>query len=137
MRRIFLDPNIIIDLIDDTRANHQDALRLKDLLKSQKCHLLCAWHSLPILEYVCRKNFAKEDVHQMIKSILSSFLIPKTGSDEAREAFQYLDDDYEDALQVAAAVAGNSDFLVSRDQSGFKNSPIPVVTPEGLCDALS
>ncbi len=41
-------------------------------------------------------------------------------------AFQYLSGDYEDAMQIAAAVAGNADCMVTRDKRGVGKCPIPV-----------
>ncbi|MFT6181438.1 MAG: putative nucleic acid-binding protein [Akkermansiaceae bacterium] len=72
----------------------------------------------------------------MILGLLTSFQIPRTGLEEARQAFLYLLGDFEDAMQVAAAVAGNSDYLISRDGRGFGKCLIPVVTPEKFCDLL-
>jgi predicted nucleic acid-binding protein len=71
-----------------------------------------------------------------IRRIIANFTIPATGSAEAREALLYLDRDFEDAMQVAAAVAGQADYLVTRNTKDFARSPIAVVTPEELVAIL-
>jgi predicted nucleic acid-binding protein len=39
-------------------------------------------------------------------------------------------------MQIAAAIAGAADFIVTGDKKGFANSPVTVVTPLELCEAL-
>ena len=41
--------------------------------------------------------------------------------------------DYEDAMQIASAVAGRVDYLVTRDKEGFPKSPVKILSPRELC----
>jgi hypothetical protein len=45
--------------------------------------------------------------------------------------------DFEDNIQIAAAVAMGLDAIVTRDQSGFSHAPIPVWTPSDLLQRLA
>jgi predicted nucleic acid-binding protein len=38
--------------------------------------------------------------------------------------------DFEDALQLSAAICSTADIVITRNTTDFKNSPIPVMTPE-------
>jgi hypothetical protein len=38
--------------------------------------------------------------------------------------------DVEDALQVAAGMAANVDWIITRNEADFRNSPLPVLSPE-------
>ena len=129
MKSIFWDTNIILDLLDSTRLGHVDAIELKESMKKSGAQGVCAWHSLSILEYIGAKKFGREEVLFILRELVREFDIPKTGSDEAMIAFQYLGTDFEDSMQIAAAVAGNVDCLVTRDKTGFVNCPISVLTP--------
>ncbi|MDB4265342.1 PIN domain-containing protein [bacterium] len=129
MKRIFLDTNIVLDLIDRQRRGHQDALVLEQTLESHRCKILCAWHSLSVIEYIGTKTFGLKETHELLRQILVSFIIPKTGTEEALQAFRYLDRDYEDALQISAAIAGAAHTIITNDRTGFTKSPIPVMTP--------
>lgn len=137
MKRIFFDTNIILDQLDSTRKGHASMIRLEKVMEKVGARPLCAWHSLSIVEYVSRKIFPKETRYLVLRGIIENFTIPKTGTDEAREAFLYLHNDFEDAMQIASAQAGKADYLLSNDTSGFINSPIPVVTPEECLKLLS
>ena len=45
--------------------------------------------------------------------------------------------DFEDAMQVAAARACEADFIVTRNERDFAESPIPTLTPAGAMVELS
>ncbi len=129
MKRIFFDTNILLDQLDTSRAGHEDAKELEHVIEEVGAQALCAWHSLSIVEYVGRKIFSEEDLYQVLQGIVKHFIIPKTGNEEALQAFAYLSGDYEDAMQTAAALAGKADYFVTRDQRGFSKSPLKVVSP--------
>ena len=136
MKRIFLDANIVLDLLDGERPGHADALLLEKSVESSQSICMCAWHTLSIVAYVGSKVYGKEEIHLLLRELLVSWTVPDTGTEEARKAFMYLSGDYEDAMQIASAVAGRADYLVTRDMDGFSKSPVKIVSPRELCEEL-
>jgi len=136
MRRIFFDTNVMIDQFDTSRKGHRAVALLEQCMEKNGAQPLCAWHSLSIIEYVGAKVFEKADLYELLHSIVANYVIPPSGSEQAKDAFNYLQNDYEDALQIATAVKGNADFIVTNDKSGFTKSPIPVMTPEECAETL-
>ncbi len=137
MTRVFLDANIVLDLLDEQRVGHAAALRMEQALGADQAVCLCAWHTLSIVEYVGAKVFGKEEMQNILKEMLASWIVPSTGTEEARQAFEYLSGDYEDALQIASAVAGRADWLVTGDKGGYQKSPVKVVMPAELVGLLA
>jgi predicted nucleic acid-binding protein len=134
--RVFFDTNILLDELDDQRERHRDIIELEKCLKAQEAVILCSWHSLSIIEFVGAKVFGKKEIHAALRHLLHTCVVPETGSRHALEAFAYLENDFEDALQISSAVAGGADYLVTSDKSGFKHSPIRVVTAKELVKLL-
>lgn len=56
MDKVFLDTNIILDLVIESRAGHSDACELFQKVNIEGIEFVCSWHTLAILEYVGRKN---------------------------------------------------------------------------------
>ena len=136
MKRVFLDINVLLDLIDSRRLGHPAGLRLQALMVEKNLTGLLALHSLSVIEYIGRKRFGSAGIQELISGLIESFSIPKTGSAEARVALNYASGDFEDAMQIASAITGHADFLVTRDTVGFRRSPVKVVTPEELVALL-
>ena len=63
---------------------------------------------------------------------MDTFTVPSAGNDEAKQAFNYLAGDFEDALQISADVASKADHILTNDASGFTKSPISVLSPKEL-----
>lgn len=135
--KIFWDANVLVDLVDQARSGHADAVKLLKQTHKIAATNLCAWHSLSILSYLCTKKFGRESADEIIQELLKVFEIPATGSTQARRAFAYNTSDYEDALQIASAVAGYADYVVTQDAKGFRQSPIAVVSPKEIVSVLS
>jgi len=134
--KIFWDANVLLDLIDQSRPDHGDALALLERSQEISARNLCAWHSLSILDYLCAKKFGREATLEIITELLKVFSIPATGTVEAQRAFDYLATDFEDALQISSATKAHADYIVSRDTKGFSKSPIPVETPKELIQLM-
>ncbi len=134
--RVFFDTNIVLDQLDERREGHADIVELERYLPRHKVIVLISWHTLSIVEFVGAKAFGKEQIHAALRHLLHECVVPETGSRHALEAFAYLESDYEDALQIAAAIAGRADYIVTSDKSGFKRSPVPVVTARELSRSL-
>jgi predicted nucleic acid-binding protein len=136
MRQVFWDTNTLLDLIDSERDGHKVANDLLAVCRRSQCVCLCSWHSLSIIEYVGGKKFGTQQIWDFLQTLIAEFVIPKTGSDEAKLGFRFLDGDFEDAMQIAAAVAGRADLLVTDSKSGFGKSPVKVVSPQVACRLL-
>lgn len=136
MIRVFFDTNILLDQLDDQREGHQAVLELEECLKVRKATVLCSWHSLSIIEFVGAKVFGRKAIHAALRHLLRDCIVPETGSHHAMEAFAYIEKDFEDALQISAAIAGGADYLVTADKTGFKRSPVRVVTARELVSQL-
>lgn len=51
MKRVFLDENIVLDLLDGQRSGHADALLLLEkAVGSSQAICMGAWHTLSIVE---------------------------------------------------------------------------------------
>lgn len=61
----------------------------------------------------------------------------ETGKADALHAVGTGMSDFEDALQLAAALVCEADVIVTRNTADFKTSPLPVMTPEQLLAHLA
>ena len=59
MKRVFLDANIVLDLLDGQRPGHADALMLEKAVESSQAVCMFAWHTLSIVGYLGAKVFGR------------------------------------------------------------------------------
>jgi hypothetical protein len=133
--RLLLDANVILDspilekagLPRDGKAASE---RVIDLCDRQIHHGLAVWHTLPIISFYHRRQKTEAERASMMDGLLDVFEVPMVGHPDAIKWRSLGTADFEDALQVAAAIAGHADRIVTRNVIDFAGSPVPAMTPE-------
>ncbi len=83
-----------------------------------------AWHTFSNLAYL-----AKPGALEFIKELCQFVEIPETGSRSMELAFSFGMKDFEDAMQVAAAVKFQAQLIATRNVADYKDSPIQALVP--------
>lgn len=82
------------------------------------------------LAYLIERQVSANSGRDFIRSILDWADVAKTGKPDALAALDLPMRDFEDALQVAAAMACGAQFIITRNERDFKTSPVPALHPE-------
>ena len=105
---------------------------LMDLCDAGVHHGLVAWHTLPIVAYYHGRQRSPVETAAMMDSLLAFLEVPAVSHQDAVHWRAHGITDFEDALQVASALAGRAELLVTRNTSDFQGGPLPAMTPEGF-----
>ena len=129
MKKLFIDTNIVIDLLSKREPFFDEAATLfsmadKNLVKISVSSLTIANTSYVLLQ----KTNSRE-----AKSILRKLkLIVEILSLDDKVVGLALNDesfsDFEDGLQYFTAIENNQDIIITRNLKDFKNSKLPVMT---------
>jgi predicted nucleic acid-binding protein len=133
--RLLLDANILLDCLvveksGQPRAGKSATESLINLCDQQIHNGLIAWHTLPILSYYYRRQHSAEKTASMMNALLAFLEVPTVGHADAVNWHSLGASDFEDALQIAAAVSGKADFVITRNIADFTGASIPALTPE-------
>lgn len=85
-----------------------------------------AWHSLSNIHYLLnrQKTPAPFDVKDYIRSLLKFVAVVPTGTAQAQVALGLPMQDFEDALQVSAALHAGVDYIITRNLNHYRPSPV-------------
>jgi predicted nucleic acid-binding protein len=122
--RILIDTDVLLD-VALARAEFllASAVALR-WAERHPGHAAIAWHSLSNLAYLLRP-----DARPFASDLLRFVHVARTGTDEAQLALHFPMADLEDALQAAAAQAFRASYIVTRNTSDFRGSPVPALSP--------
>jgi predicted nucleic acid-binding protein len=127
--RCFLDLNVVLDMVL-LREPHATAARtLWDAAERKEIEVVVPAHGVTTIFYVVSRERSAALARRVVSDLL---IVPKVAAvDEVvlRRALALGWADYEDAVCAAAAEATSCDLLVTRDATGFKDSPVLVVDP--------
>jgi len=127
---VLLDINIVLDVFlkRDEFLPNSAAVLLANHEKRLRAHLSAA--TLPTVYYIIRRTAGRERAMTAVIECLDSFTIVPVGRSTAELACTFVGSDFEDNLQMAAAVEGGLDMIVTRHPAGYPNSPVRVCLPE-------
>lgn len=113
MRKIFLDTNILIDLI----SGRKNVEGIEDTDFKQ---LYTSTLSVHILFYVNRIKYNSVEERRAKEVLKHIALIPLTDT-IVRHAYKNKYSDYEDTLQYLMALHADCDYILTRDKKDFEN----------------
>ncbi len=128
--RLLIDINVVLD-VALKRPGAPASARLLSLCGRQHEGWL-AWHSVATLAYLIDRQQSAISARDFIRGLLAWADVAHTGKADAMAALDLPMSDFEDALQVAAAMACGAQFIVTRNVRDFKASPVPAFTPEAF-----
>lgn len=130
MPKIFLDTNIIIDVIGNRQPFSLPAANVLNLACTGEAELYATALTFANALYVLRKSLGTADATQCLKQLSEIVRIASTTQAEVEQAFNSQNPDFEDALQYFAAVAVKADAIITRNPKHFKYAKIPVMDAE-------
>jgi hypothetical protein len=126
--RLLLDINIILDVALKRRGEARSASVIASCGGQHEAWL--AWHSVATLAYLMEKQHDVATAREFVTGLLSWARVATTGHEDAQRALDLDMADFEDALQVAAALACGARYVITRNVRDFGRAPIPALTPE-------
>ncbi len=137
MKKIFVDTNIIIDLLADRKPHSKFAIQLFEQAEFHKIILFASSHSITTTHYLLQKHIAETRLRMILYDLLDFITIIPIDSNILKRGLKSKYKDFEDGIQIlAAASIENMDCIVTRNIKHFKESGIPVYTPDDLMTRL-
>ena len=134
---ILLDTDVLIDVALDREPHAAAAAALLERVELGAERAAVAWHSLSNLYYLVKPAHGDAETREFIVELVAFVSVAVTDTDSIRYAAGLPMDDFEDAMQVAAARACGTRYVVTRNLRDYERSPIPAVGPQQLLSELA
>jgi predicted nucleic acid-binding protein len=130
--RVLLDTNILLDVLLKRLPWEAEALAIWQA--SEESRLMASVTSLSVANmfYVARRHAGQEKAIRAVHQCLQVFNILPVDRGTLQAGLVLPSKDFEDNLQIVAAVEAGLDAVVTRNPSDFAACPLPVLTPQEL-----
>jgi predicted nucleic acid-binding protein len=133
MKKVFVDTNIIIDLIADRKPFSKFAIEIFERAERKEVQLFTSSHAIATTHYLLKKYLEEKQLREVIYNVLEYIQIIAIDQDIIKKALRSKHKDFEDALQILCAYnIEKPDYIVTRNIKHFKNSEIPTLPPDEL-----
>lgn len=132
-----LDTNVILDVLLRREKWLSHAEEIWKASTDGRLESCATASSLTDVYYISRRLTTTATARRAIEACLDRLSILGIGRAVLENALAMQECDFEDAVQMAAAVRYEVDAIVSRDPRGFARSPVPPMTPDELVARLA
>ncbi len=133
MKKIFVDTNILVDLIADRRPFSKFAIEIFSKAENKKIKLFTSSHSIATTHYLLKKYVAEKELRDILYNLLEFVNVIPVDSDTIKKGLKSKHKDFEDAIQMICAYSIEKiDCIVTRNIKDFRDSEILVLPPDEL-----
>lgn len=131
MKKIFLDTNILVDVISDRKPFSKYAIEIFRLAESKQLELFTSSHSVATTHYLLKKYLDEKVLRNVITDILSLVTVVAVDSDVIKKSLRSSHKDFEDAIQMFCAGSVSGIYcIVSRNTKHFRASAVKCLNPD-------
>lgn len=131
--KVFLDTDVILDYLTDRHPFADQSEKVFALIEHRKIDGLTSVLTFSNLYYLIRQQSSHHKTMGMLKNLAEVLNILRTDEEIVRNALNSAFRDFEDALQYFSATGHRKiDVIVTRNIRDYKDSLIPVMTPDTL-----
>lgn len=132
MRRVFLDTNVVVDLLAKREGFYEDATKIFSLAYKKEIVIVVSPMTYATVSYLLRKN---KNFKQLLYNFRQLSEVSLADEKVVDAALASSFNDFEDALQYHSALTNNVEIIITRNVKDFTASKLPVVTPHEFLEA--
>ncbi|PZR28799.1 MAG: hypothetical protein DI535_05055 [Citrobacter freundii] len=137
MKNLFIDTNVIIDVLANRKPFSESAAKLFDLADKGKIHLMISALSYSTIYYIIKKTCTHKEMISLLKDLESLTETLDVTSDIISKSLTSDFKDFEDSIQYNTALANKKvNLIITRNVKDYKGSKLAVLTPDEVLSAI-
>jgi predicted nucleic acid-binding protein len=133
---VLFDLNIILNVLQERAEFYEISARLLAHAERGRIEGWIAAHSVTTLFYLIAKDRSPEQARVAITSLLQFLKIAPVDQSTIEQALNLPYRDFEDAVQMIAALQIRAGYLLTRNVRDYQPAPLAVIQPSALLAVL-
>lgn len=126
---VAVDLNVVLDVLASRQPHFADSSELWRRIETGDVEGLIAAHSMTTLFYLISRHGGSQQAAAAVRDVFEVFEVAAVDRAVLESAVSMGWSDFEDAVQMAAAVEAGAEYLLTRNPDDFEGGPIPVLQP--------
>jgi len=135
-RRLFLDTNVILDLLGERDPFYDSIAKLATLADKEILTLVVSPISFATLNYLLTKFESAQITQEKLRKFKIICEICKLDEHIIEKGLNSSFSDFEDALQYFSAVDSDCEIIITRNGKDFKKSLLPIMTADEYLQSI-
>jgi predicted nucleic acid-binding protein len=134
--KVLMDINIILDVLQRREPFYHMSASVLASVETGRVAGCVAAHTLTTLFYLLEKYHSADHARAALTQLLILVSVAAVDQGVIEQALNLPYEDFEDAVQMMAAVHTGAGYLVTRNPRDYKSGPLPVLLPAELLALL-
>ncbi len=135
--KVLVDLNVLLDVIQKREPHYRASAAVLSHIARGELGGAVPGHALTTVHYLVSRFADRDSANETIDWILGDFEVIGEGRDIMLRARGLPMEGFEDAVVAAAAETIHCDWIITRNLTDFKASPIPAITPKELAEMFA
>lgn len=137
MKKVFVDTNIVIDLLARRQPFFEEAAELFSLADRKQVELSVSSLTIANTSYVLLKQMDSNKAKAVLRKLrLILKILPLDDKIIGLALNDEVFPDFEDGLQYFTAIEKRQELLITRNLKDFKNSKLPIMTARQFIEMI-
>ena len=128
-QKVLIDLNVLLDVLQARQPHAEAAAAVLAAAEQGKIEGWLAAHSITTLYYLYAKARSPEAARNALAALLSFLHVAPVNESVIRQALGLTYKDFEDAVQMAAALQVGAACVITRNTKDFQPGPLPAYAP--------
>lgn len=130
--RALIDIDVLLDVLQQRELFYTMSARALACAETGQIEGWVAAHSITTLYYLYAKYQSAEQARIRLSDLLSFLSVAAVDRVVIEHALTLPYRDFEDAVQMAAAIQIGAQYVITRNVSDYKEGPLPAIAPAEL-----
>jgi predicted nucleic acid-binding protein len=127
--KILIDLNIILDVLQNRSPFYEASAGVLAAVETGRLDGFVAAHSITTLFYLLAKTQSAQSARTIITDLLQFLSVAGVNQVTLEQALNLPYEDFEDAVQMMAAVQVGAEYVITRNPQDYRGGLIPAVQP--------
>ena len=129
MKKVFLDSDVILDLLLERQPYHSSITLLFEKARSGGIILFTSSVCILNINYIIRKSYSRDNTREILNRFLPFIKVLSVDSGIIHSSLNSDFMDFEDGVQYYCSLNNEISEIITRNIKDYKPSKIPVLTP--------
>jgi len=134
--KVVIDLNVVLDVLQRREPFYENSAAVLAAAETGRIQGLLVAHSVTTLFYLLQKSGSLAKARATLTNLLQFLEIASVTQMTIEQALNLDYRDYEDAVQMMAAVQCKADYLVTRNVKDYSPTLLPVIQPVDLMGVI-
>ncbi|KOS06774.1 twitching motility protein PilT [Flavobacterium akiainvivens] len=137
MHKLFLDTNVVIDLLGEREPFFEDIAEIATIADNQNLKMAASSLTFVNTHYVLEKSYGLPGITDLLTRFRILCEVTDVNETIIDKSLHSGFNDFEDAVQYFSAIQHKCDVFITRNKKDFKNSEIPIMTPSEFLASIN